>query len=142
MKSIIFDMDGTLIDSGNVIANAINHVRVNSGLDVMEKNYLLQNINNPHINTAQFFYGTDNFTNKHTQLFEDYYHKHCISDIRLYDGIEQLLEKLKDNFILTIATNASTVFALQMTEHLNIQHYFKDIIGADYSTPRCQDNFL
>ena len=131
MKSIIFDMDGTLINSGNIIANTINHVRVNSGLKAMDKKYLLENINNPHINSAEFFYGTENFTDKHTELFETYYEEHCISDIVLYDGIASLLETLKDKFIMTIATNASTIFAIQMTEHLNIKHYFKDIIGAD-----------
>ena len=131
MKSIIFDMDGTLINSGNIIANTINHVRVNSGLNIMEKSYLLENINNPHINPAQFFYETEQFTPKHTELFETYYDEHCISDIELYDGIEKLLKVLKNKFTLTIATNASTNFALQMTEHLDIQHYFKDIIGAD-----------
>ncbi len=130
-KSIIFDMDGTLINSGNIIANTINHVRTNTGLKAMEKDYLLQNINNPHINSAEFFYETDNFTDLHTELFETYYEEHCISDIVLYDGIANLLETLKDEFIFTIATNASTVFAIEMTKHLNINHYFKDIIGAD-----------
>ena len=130
-KAIIFDMDGTLINSGNIIANTINHVRVNSGLEAMDKKYLLENINNPHINSAEFFYGTEQFTDKHTKLFETYYEEHYISDIVLYDGITELLETIKDNFVLTIATNASTIFAIQMTQYLNIHHYFKDIIGAD-----------
>ncbi len=130
-KAIIFDMDGTLINSGNIIANTINHVRIHSGLEAMNKDSLLQSINNPHINTAKFFYGTDKFTDKHSELFETYYEEHCISDIVLYDGISNLLETIKDDFILTIATNASTIFAIQMTQHLNIHHYFKDIIGAD-----------
>lgn len=124
-------MDGTLINSGNIIANTINHVRIHSGLEAMDKIYLLQNINNPHINSAEFFYGTEQFTDKHTKLFEDYYEEHCVSDIILYDGIIKLLENLKGKFDLTIATNASTIFAIQMTKHLNIKHYFKDIIGAD-----------
>ncbi len=130
-KSIIFDMDGTLINSGNIIANTINHVRVNSGLEIMPKNVLLENINNPHINTAQFFYNVDKFTAKHTELFETYYEEHCVSDIVLYDGILELLESLNGKFNLTIATNASTDFAIQMTKHLNIFDYFDDIIGAD-----------
>ncbi len=130
-KLIIFDMDGTLINSGTIIANTINYVRTNTGLPALEKHYLLKGINNPHINAAEFFYETDNFSDIHTELFESYYNKHCVSDIELYDGIIELLENLKDNFTLAIATNASTIFANQMTNHLDIKHYFKDIMGAD-----------
>ena len=143
MKSIIFDMDGTLINSGNIIANTINHVRINCGLDKMDKNVLLENINNPDINSAEFFYGTKNFTPKHSKLFETYYKKHCISDIILYDGIKELLEKLKDDFFLCIATNASSSFAIEMTQHLKIKHYFKDIIGAnDVKNPKPDPEML
>jgi len=124
-------MDGTLINSGNIIANTINHVRTHTGLKPMEKEVLLENINNPHINSAKFFYGTNNFTTKHTKLFETYYEKHCISDIVLYDGIKELLENIKDKFILTIATNASNTFAIQMTKYLKIYNYFDDIVGAN-----------
>ena len=131
IKSIIFDMDGTLIDSGNVIANTINYVRGEFKLEPMEKNHLLACVNNPKLNSALFFYGCPTITAKHKQLFEDYYDKHCVSDIILYDGILELLDTLKDKFTLTIATNAGTTFAKQMTQHLQIQDYFVDIIGAD-----------
>ncbi len=33
---IIFDMDGTLVDSSTTIANAINHVRHNLGLPPLD----------------------------------------------------------------------------------------------------------
>jgi phosphoglycolate phosphatase len=130
-KLIIFDMDGTLIDSGNVIANTINHVRINSGLQAMPKEELLHNVNNPDINPSQFFYETDEFTPEHTKLFEEYYNEHCITDIELYEGIEELLEKLSKEFKLCVATNASTPFAKKMLEHVKIDHYFDKIVGAD-----------
>ena len=133
-KLIIFDMDGTLIDSGSIIANTINHVRVNSELSKMDDKILLENINNPDINSAKFFYEVDAFTPKHTQLFESYYEEHHLKDIILYDGIKELLENIsqKSNApTLTIATNASTSFAISMTKHLDIYRYFDYIIGAD-----------
>jgi phosphoglycolate phosphatase len=92
---------------------------------------MLTQINNPHINSAEFFYGTKEFTAKQTKLFGDYYDTHCISDIELYDGIKHLLEELKDDFILSVATNASSIYAIKMLEYLKIKKYFKYIIGAN-----------
>jgi len=131
MKLIIFDMDGTLIDSGNVIANTINFVRRNIGLKELEKEHLLKSINNPDINPAEFFYGTQHFTDEQTKLFSEYYHKNCINDIRLYDGIEDILSELFGVFKLSVATNASTIFAQKMLRHLKIEHFFETVIGAD-----------
>ena len=51
-KLIIFDMDGTLIDSGNVITNTINFVRNNIGLDSIPKKEMLTQLNNPDINAS------------------------------------------------------------------------------------------
>ncbi len=123
-------MDGTLIDSGNVITNTINFVRVNIGLEPIEKTTLLTQLNNPDINAADFFYGTDEFTQEQTELFTQYYDQHCISDIMLYDGIEDLLKELSKDFKLSIATNASVQFASKMLKYLNIDRYFNFTIGA------------
>jgi len=130
-KLIIFDMDGTLINSGDVITNTVNYVRTNIGLKPMPKDELLTNLNNPNINSAEFFYGTNAFTDEQTKLFGEYYHENCISDISLYDGIEFLLEEINKHFTLSIATNASVEFAKKMVEFLNIDHYFDYIIGSN-----------
>jgi len=132
MRSIIFDMDGTLIDSSNVIVNTINYVRQNIGLDAMEKSYMLQHINDPYINGSEFFYGTESYTDRQNQLFEDYYHKNCITDIELYPEIRELLKELKsDGRTMFVATNASDYFAKKMLNHTEIDSCFKDIVGAN-----------
>jgi len=127
---IIFDMDGTLINSGNVIANTINYVRGHLGLIPIEKNIMLAQLNNPDINSAEYFYGTKEFTDEQTVLFTEYYDEHCISDIKLYDGILDMLDNLSNHFRLSIATNASRDFATKMISHLNIDNYFDLIVGA------------
>ena len=130
-KLIIFDMDGTLIDSGNVITNTINFVRSNFGIEKLSKETMLLALNDPAINGAEFFYGTDKFTDKQRELFGQYYDKHCISDIVLYDGIEVLLQTLKSNYQLSVATNASSIYANKMLDFLGIKDYFSIIVGAD-----------
>jgi len=141
---IIFDMDGTLINSGDVIANTINFVRTNLGLKNLEKTDILSKINNPDINSANYFYGTNEFTSEQTELFTKYYDEHCVKDIYLYDGIEDLLKTLKNkNIILSVATNASSTFAIKMLKHLDIYKYFSYIIGANMVTkPKPEPDML
>jgi len=136
---IIFDMDGTLINSGNVITNTINFVRVNLGLQKLEPKLMLETLNNPDINSAEYFYGTKEFTAYQTELFTKYYDENCTKDIELYDGIYNLLELLSKNYKLSVATNASREFAIQMLEALDINKFFDFVIGAnmvEYPKPK------
>src|SRR5574344_780703 len=98
MNMIIFDMDGTLVNSGYAIANTVNHVRENLGVERMENDFILKNVNDININSAKFFYGTEEFTKEQTKLFSEYYEKNCLDDLVLYDGIKELLIDFKDEF--------------------------------------------
>ncbi len=55
MRLIMFDMDGTLVNSSKAITNTINYVRENTGLHRLEDKYILEHINKPEINSAEFF---------------------------------------------------------------------------------------
>lgn len=129
MKMILFDMDGTLINSGAMIANTINYVRSNIGLETMSKNHILENVNDPNVNSAEFFYGTKHFTDEQSVLFEAYYNKNCLTDLDIYDGISELLDDLKNDFTFTVATNANSGFAHKMLNHLELGHFFDSIVG-------------
>jgi len=129
MNIIIFDMDGTLIDSGYVIANTVNYVRECLGFKPMPRDYILENVNDPDINSAEFFYGIKEFTKYHEKLFKEYYNQNCLTNLVLYDGIKDLLDNLKNEFKLAVATNANSVYANKMLSHLEINHYFSSVFG-------------
>ena len=125
-------MDGTLINSGDVITNTINFVRTNLGLEKIQKELMLSMLNNPDVNAAEFFYGTSEFTDEQTELFTKYYDENCTKEISLYDGIYELLDELKQKgFILSVATNASADFATKMLKALDIYKFFDFVVGAN-----------
>lgn len=131
MRLIMFDMDGTLIDSGTSITNTINYVRNNLGFESLEKKYILEKVNDPCINASEFFYGTKDFTKQQRVLFEEHYNANCLNDLELYEGIQKLIDDLKSDFTLAVATNANSTFAKKMLNHVGIGKHFETILGYD-----------
>jgi len=124
-------MDGTVVNTGTMIAKTINYVRKHMNLEPMPEKEMLENLNDPDINGAEFFYGTKHFTDEQTRLFEEYYHENCIIGVELYDGMRELLEECSEKYTLSIATNAHTDFAKKILSHLEVDKHFSMIIGAD-----------
>ncbi|OHD86743.1 MAG: haloacid dehalogenase [Sulfuricurvum sp. RIFCSPLOWO2_02_FULL_43_45] len=134
MKNIaLFDMDGTLIDSGLDITLSINHVRLECyDLEPLSVQAVIDAINAPVRNLAELFYGNPIYEKRARDLFERHYHDQCIQNVKPYEGIPVLLEKLHQNgYLMGVATNAPSVFAKRMLEHLGLNSYFRLIIGAD-----------
>jgi phosphoglycolate phosphatase len=143
-KLVIFDMDGTLLDSSLTIVNAINFVRSKIGLEPLEEKLILKNINNSAIESSKFYYNAERFTPKHEKWFAEYYSKNHKNEIRFYDGIDNLLAMLKlDGYKLAVATNAYRVSAIESLKHLNIYNKFDTIACADdVSNPKPHPEML
>ncbi len=129
----IFDMDGTLIDSGLDITLSINHVRRQRySLEPLSVQTVVDIINAPSRNLAKMFYGTVVYEHEARALFEAHYYDQCVQNVTPYEGIGTLLENLKhQGFAMGVATNAPSVFAKRMLCHLGLEPYFDLILGAD-----------
>ncbi len=129
---VIFDMDGTLVNSSLTIANAINHVRVKLGFEPMSQAYILKRVNDHTLNPAQTFYHARKFEPHHEQWFSEYYTQHHAEELVLYEGILPLLDKLKSRGIkLAVATNAYRQSTLESLRHLGIYNHFDTIACYD-----------
>lgn len=135
----IFDMDGTLIDSGRDITLSINHVRERCyGLEPLGITDVIDAINASHRNLAEIFYATNVYEVRARHLFEEHYYDQCVQNVVSYEGIEEVLKQfVKMGLLMGVATNAPGLFAGRMLNHLGLSRYFSLIVGADdVETPK------
>ena len=132
-RIVIFDMDGTLIDSKKDMTLSVNYVRkTNHNLPPLSEEFIVDAINRHERNLAMLFYGTEVYEDRDRELFEKHYKEQCIEHPYLYEGVEELLYALKSAGVkLSVATNAPTLFARTMLEHLKVAKLFDEIVGAD-----------
>ncbi len=129
---VIFDMDGTLVNSSLTIANAINHVRKHLGLPPMEPEEILKKVNDHTIDPARTFYNARGFEPLHEKLFTEYYTENHGKELVLYDGVKSLLDALKsEGKALGLATNAYRNSTMESLKHLDIHDHFDAVACYD-----------
>jgi len=129
---IIFDLDGTLVDSRDDIANAVNFTLKKIGL----KEKSISEISS-HIGTGVEDLIRKSLGNKEEVLlkralsvFEEHYKKHSTDNSVLYPNVKEILEYFKGKRKV-IVTNRNYEFALLTLKTLGIYDYFEHIIGGD-----------
>jgi len=129
---VIFDMDGTLIDSSCTIANAINHVRHHMDLPPMAHEQIISKVNDHSISPAAYFYEIEKFEPIHEKWFNEYYTQNHATELALYPGIYELLAWLKHRGVkVALATNAYRISTLESLRHFGIEQFFDAVACAD-----------
>lgn len=135
---ILFDLDGTLTDSGEGIIKAIQYSLKYFGIEVKDLDDLRKFVGPPLRDSYKKFYSFDDEKAEiGIEKFREYYIDKGIYENKVYDGIEDTLKTLKENGkTLIIATSKPEVHAKIVLEHFNLTKYFDFIGGADLEETR------
>ncbi len=132
IKSIIFDMDGTLLDSSYAMMLSVNHVRKSFGLGPIMQEYLEHVINEPCDDLPMKLYDVKEYSSTHKERFSKHYLANANQHVKAYDGVYELLQSLHAvDVTLSIATNATDMFARNMLQGEGILKFFSFIVGSN-----------
>lgn len=125
-------MDGTLVDSKKNITSSVNHTRKALGLEPISEDMIYEYINIPGENLALRFYNQKDFSQETKKVFYEHYINECVKDLKVYDGIRNLLEDMYEEKVkMAIATNAYDMFAKKIVKECDLEKYFDLIVGAN-----------
>ncbi|OOM13745.1 HAD-IA family hydrolase [Clostridium saccharobutylicum] len=135
---ILFDLDGTLTDSGEGITKAVQYALKYFGIEVNNLDDLRKFVGPPLKESYKNFYG---FDDKKAELglikFREYYVEKGLYENKMYSGIFEVLEKLqKGNKKIIVATSKPEEHAKIVLNYFNIDKYFDYICGADFEETR------
>lgn len=129
MKTVIFDLDGTISDPSRGITGAINYSLSQMGIREKPRRELPGFIGPPL--TEIFGDILPGGTEKGISLFRKYYREKGYRENTLYPGIKDTLELLfREGFTLCIATGKKTDTAKMVLNYFGIAQFFHIILGC------------
>ncbi len=137
-RNIMFDLDGTVTDSGRAIVSAVEYALSRFGYENQPKEKL-----ESFIGPSLF----DSFTREYAMNEEDckkavalyrevYEKKGLMFEVDIYEGIPELLTELKNRgFRLFLVTSKPLHFTGQIMERIGLAKYFEALIGPELTDP-------
>lgn len=136
-RTILFDLDGTLTDSGEGIINCAILALKHFGCPIPTPEQMRTFVG-PPLHESFIKYGVPaDKADEAVAVFRSRYIPIGKYENKPYPGIHDLLKKLKeDGHTLYVATSKPETMANDVLEHFELAHYFDCICGASMDTSR------
>lgn len=131
-KYLLFDLDGTLVDTGEGIMRSVQYAVDALGLGEQPQALLRRFVGPPlHLSFQEFFHLTPAQADLAVEKYRERYREKGVFESPLYPGVYEALAKLSQRHTLCLATSKPLVFARQILELRNIDGFFTHQVGAN-----------
>ncbi len=132
VSEVLFDFDGTLVDTGEGIMKCAQYSLESIGITVEDHRELSFFVGPPLLYTYMHRYGADETQAR--ALIEKYrerYNPTGVYECELYPGVRECIEKLRDmGYHIGIASSKPEHMCVKLLDHFGISDLFDDVVGA------------
>jgi len=125
---VIFDFDGTLIDSKYDIADSVNLTLKDMNLPTRSNEDIFSFVGDgvKHLLRLSVGEGNDAGYEEALAIFRNHYLAHCLDSTRLYPGLDSVFDNIRDT-TKALATNKSFEYTLRIVDGLGVRDTFSAI---------------
>lgn len=137
-KAILFDLDGTLTESGEGITKSVQYALEKLGKPEEDLEALKVFVGPPLMEQFMKYADLDEETARRAvEIYRERYSTIGIFENRPYPGVAHMLEELKKKgYLLAVASSKPEYFVKRILAHFDLEKYFDEAVGSEMSGSR------
>ncbi len=136
-RAVLFDLDGTLVDSYAALAEAVNFARRRHGLGDLSVERIKTFVGEGLDRLLQRAFECETIPDGVREMFESRYDEICCTESRVLDDVAATLDALaRLGVVMAVCTNKPTSFSKKILDFLQLSSHFRAIVGPDLAGAR------
>jgi len=139
-RAVLFDLDGTLVDSYTALSEAVNHTLRKHGLQELSSERIRGLVGDGVETLLQRAFDQSEVPHSVVDAFESRYDEVCCAESKVLAEVGATLEQLAELGVeMAVCTNKPTVFSKKILDFLGLSRHFRAIVGPDLAGARKPD---
>jgi phosphoglycolate phosphatase len=139
-RAVLFDLDGTLVDSYTALSEAVNHARRTHGLQELSSARIHDLVGDGVEKLLQRAFERTEIPRSVVEAFESRYDEVCCAESRVLAEVDATLDRLAALGVeMAVCTNKPTFFSKKILDFLGLSRHFRAIVGPDLAGARKPD---